>query len=375
MPLADFIHLRVHSAYSLSAGAIKIKDLVQLCRSEAMPAVAITDTGNLFGALEFATACAEAGIQPIIGCEIALLPNGGARNGRPPNGHAAEPDRIVLLVQSEAGYGNLMHLVSRAFLDGEAGAEPAVALADLAAASDGLICLAGGAAGPVGRLLAEGQAEAAEAALAALKDIFPGRLYIELMRHGLPHEARCEPGLIDLAYTHDLPLVATNDAHFPDRDFYEAHDALLCIAQGRAVVDDDRKRLTPEHFFRPAAEMRALFADLPEACDNTLVVARRCAFIPQPRKPILPAFPLPEGADEESALREQARAGLDTRLEAAGIVDAKPYRERLEFELDMIVKTGFAGYFLIVADFIQWAKRQGIPVGPGRGSGAGSVVA
>src|ERR1700730_10912161 len=151
MPLADFIHLRVHSPYSLSAGAIKIKELVGLCRGEAMPAVAVTDNGNLFGAREFPTACAEAGIQPIIGCEIALLPNGGERNGRAPNGHAGEPDRILLLVQSEAGYRNLMALVSRAFLDGEAGAEPAVALGDLAAANDGLICLAGGAAGPVGR--------------------------------------------------------------------------------------------------------------------------------------------------------------------------------------------------------------------------------
>src|SRR5947207_4987975 len=380
MPLADFIHLRVHSAYSLSAGAIKIKDLVQLCRSEAMPAVAITDTGNLFGALEFATACAEAGIQPIIGCEIALLPNGGARNGRPSNGHAGEPDRIVLLVQSEAGYRNLMALVSRAFLDGEAGAEPAVALADLAASSDGLICLAGGAAGPVGRLLSEGQTEAAETALTVLKDIFPGRLYIELQRHGLVAEARCEAGLIDLAYAHDLPLVATNDAYFPDRDFYEAHDALLCIAQSRIVADDERRRLTPEHFFRPAEEMRALFADLPEACDNTLVIAQRCAFIPQQRKPILPAFPLPEGEDEAGALRTAARQGLAVRLAGAAFAAAdeealRPYRERLEFELDMIVETGFAGYFLIVADFIQWAKRQAIPVGPGRGSGAGSVVA
>jgi DNA polymerase-3 subunit alpha len=280
MPLADFIHLRVHSPYSLSAGAIKIKELVGLCRGEAMPAVAVTDNGNLFGALEFATACSEAGIQPIIGCEIALLANGAGRNGRSSNGnghgHTAEPDRIVLLVQSEAGYRNLMALVSQAYLDGEAGAEPAVALGDLAAASDGLICLAGGAAGPVGRLLAEGQGEAAEAALLALKDIFPERLYIELQRHGSPEEARCETGLVDLAYAHDLPLVATNDAYFPDRDFYEAHDALLCIAQSRIVADDDRRRLTPEHFFRPAAEMRALFADLPEACDNTLVIAQRC---------------------------------------------------------------------------------------------------
>src|SRR5436305_5456779 len=322
-----------------------------------MPAVAITDTGNLFGALEFATACAEAGIQPIIGCEIALAPNGGARNGRAPNGHMAEPDRIVLLVQSEAGYRNLMALVSRAYLDGEAGAEPAVALADLAAANDGLLCLAGGAAGPVGRLLAEGQTEAAEAALAALKTIFPGRLYIELQRHGLPEEIRCEAGLVDLAYAHDLPLVATNDAYFPDRDFYEAHDALLCIAQSRIVADHDRGRLTPEHFFRLTEEMRALFADLPEACDNTLVIARRCAFIPQPRKPILPAFPLPEGVDEESALREAARDGLAARLAGPALdaTDPQPYRERLEFELNTIIQMGFAGYFLIVADFIQWA--------------------
>jgi DNA polymerase-3 subunit alpha len=396
MPLADFIHLRTHTAYSLSAGAIKIGELVRLCRAAAMPAVAITDSGNLFGALEFATACAESGIQPIIGVEIALAREpangaaGGAKNGngakntyglRLPNGNGLVnghgPDRIVLLVQSEAGYRNLMALTSHAFLDGEAGAEPALTLADLAAANAGLICLAGGAGGPIGHLLSEGQAEAAEAMLAQLKELFPGRLYIELMRHGMHEEARSEKGLVDLAYAHDVPLVATNNAYFPDRDFYEAHDALMCIAEGRAVADTDRRQLTPEHFFRPAAEMRALFADLPEACDNTLVIAQRCAFIPQPQRPILPAFPTADGADEGTALREAARAGLDARLAAPGLdaVDPLPYRERLEFELDMIVETGFAGYFLIVADFIQWAKREGIPVGPGRGSGAGSVVA
>jgi DNA polymerase III subunit alpha len=386
MPLADFVHLRTHSAYSLSAGAIKVTELVSLCRGEAMPAVAITDSGNLFGALEFATACAESGIQPIIGIEIALAPS--VQNGEPGhapragNGHRGEPERIVLLVQSEAGYRNLMRLASRAYLDGEAGVEPAVALADLAAAGEGLLCLAGGAAGPLGRLLAEGQTEAAEALLAALKNAFPGRLYIEVQRHGLAEEAKSEKGLVDLAYAQDLPLVATNDAYFPDREFFEAHDALMCIAQGKAVADDDRKRLTPHHYFRPAAEMRALFADLPEACDNTLVIARRCAFIPQPRRPILPAFPLPPngsmgGSDEETALRRAAEAGLAARLAGAGVDEAAalPYRERLEFELDMIIRTGFAGYFLIVADFIQWAKGEGIPVGPGRGSGAGSVVA
>jgi DNA polymerase III subunit alpha len=388
MPLADFIHLRTHSAYSLSSGAIKIRELVQLCRAEAMPAVAITDSGNLFGALEFATACAEAGVQPIIGVEIALAPEAksGAKTGngahalRPGNGHAAEPDRIVLLVQSEVGYRNLMGLTSRAYLDGDSGGEPTLSLADLAGANTGLICLAGGAGGPVGHLVAEGQTEAAETMLRALKELFPGRLYIELQRHGLPEETRSEAGLIDLAYAHDLPLVATNNAHFPDREFYEAHDALMCIAQGRVVTDDDRRHLTPQHFFRSAAEMRALFADLPEACDNTLVIARRVAFIPQPTRPILPAFPLPEGAQaigEAGALREAAQQGLAARIAAPGFAapDPQPYRERLEFELNMIIETGFAGYFLIVADFIQWAKRAGIPVGPGRGSGAGSVVA
>jgi DNA polymerase-3 subunit alpha len=375
MPLADFVHLRVHTAYSLSAGAIKVKELVGLCKANKMPAVAITDTGNLFGALEFATSCAEAGIQPIIGCEIALLAgNGGEapRSGR-------DPERLVLLAQSEAGYRNLLALVSKSFLDSDAGADPAIALGDLAARSDGLLCLTGGAKGPLARLIAEGQDDAAAALLTALKGAFPGRLYIELTRHGLPEEARSEPGLVDLAYAHDLPLVATNDAYFPDRDFYEAHDALMCIAQGKVVEDDDRARLTPDHFFRPASEMRELFADLPEACDNTLVIARRCAFMPVEQAPILPAFPTPEGMSEEAALRQEAQAGLAVRLAALGYGEdderARPYRERLDFELDMIVQTGFAGYFLIVADFIQWAKRQGIPVGPGRGSGAGSVVA
>src|SRR5271165_5310852 len=378
MALADFIHLRVHTAYSLSSGAITIKELVARCKAERMPAVAITDGGNLFGALEFATACAAAGVQPIIGCELALRQDEDRSRG---NGSLprpmSEPDRLVVLAQSETGYRNLLTLVTRSFLEGDVVMEPAVSLADLSAANEGLICLTGGPKGPVGRLLSEGQIDAAEAILGELKTAFPGRLYIELMRHGGNEEARSEPGLVDLAYRHDLPLVATNDSYFPDRDFYEAHDALLCIAQGKAVADNDRKRLTQSHYFRPAAEMREAFADLPEACDNTLVIAQRCAFIPQPRQPILPAFPTTAGESEEAALRGAAAAGLEARLAALGRGEAAvpPYRERLEFELAVIIQMGFAGYFLIVADFIQWAKRAGIPVGPGRGSGAGSVVA
>jgi DNA polymerase-3 subunit alpha len=375
MPFANFVHLRVHTAYSLSAGAVRIKELVALCRAERMPAVAITDTGNLFGALEFAATCSGAGVQPIIGCEIAVersSSEGSNRLGRA----LSEPERVVLLVQNETGYRNLLRLVSQSYLAGETASEPAVSRCDLGHASEGLLCLAGGAKGPVGRLLAEGQAEAAENLLTELAAAFPNRLYIELMRHGTPEEARSEPGLVELAYRHELPVVATNDVYFPDRDFHEAHDALLCIAQGTVVADADRKRLTGSHYFRPAAEMREVFADLPEACDNTLVIAQRCAFIPQPRQPILPAF-TSTNAEEGTALRRAAVAGLEARLAAPGLQheQAKPYRERLEFELGTIIRMGFAGYFLIVADFIQWAKSQGIPVGPGRGSGAGSVVA
>jgi DNA polymerase-3 subunit alpha len=378
MPLADFIHLRVHSAYSLSAGAIRIKELVKLCRQERMPAVAIADSGNLFGALEFASACTEAGIQPIIGCEIAVQRGEGRHNGSEPrngaaNGSSARGDPVVLLVQNETGYRNLLALVSAAYLNGEAG-EPLVGRADLLRAGEGLLCLTGGPRGALGRLLAEGQREAAEAFVADLAAAFPGRLYIELTRHDTPEEARAEGGLVDLAYRFGLPLVATNDAYFPNRDFYGAHDALLCIAGGTVVAERERRRLTPLHYFRPAAEMRSLFADLPEACDNTLVIARRCAFIPRPHEPILPKFPIPDGIDEAEHLRRAAEAGLMSRLTGRE-AELGPYRERLEYELDTITRMGFAGYFLIVADFIQWAKREGIPVGPGRGSGAGSVVA
>src|SRR5262249_30013398 len=249
MPLADFVHLRVHTAYSLSAGAIRPKELVDLCKAERMPAVAVTDTGNLFGALEVATTCAAAGIQPIIGCEIALMRNGAAEDGRLERG-LAETDRIGLLAQKQGGYRNLLSLVSRSYLWSEVPTEPAITRSDLAQANEGLLCLAGGPRGPVGRLLAEGQAEAAETVLNQLVGLFPNRLYVELMRHGTPDEARTEPGLIELAYRHDLPLVATNDAYFPDREFYDAHDALLCVAETTVVVDQERRRLTPRHFFR-----------------------------------------------------------------------------------------------------------------------------
>ncbi|MBT3333768.1 MAG: DNA polymerase III subunit alpha, partial [Rhodospirillaceae bacterium] len=372
MAHADFVHLRVHSAFSLSEGAIHIKDLADLCRYGEMPAVAITDTGNLFGALEFSEAMVKGGVQPIIGASLAVRTAEVA-----PGGLSPEPDRLVLLSQSETGYENLSRLSSKAYLQSESGETPQIEMSDLANWNAGLICLTGGATGPLGRLLLDGQMAAARALLEQLCDIYPGRLYIELQRHGLADEAACEGAMIDLAYEYDLPLVATNDAHFADPNMYEAHDALLCIAQKNTVSQSDRPRLTPQHYFRSSREMRALFADLPEALDNTLVIARRCAYKVPMRDPILPNYG--DGNDEAAAMRAMAEAGLAERMEFLGLdiggEESRPYRERLDFELDVIINMGFPGYFLIVADFIQWAKAKNIPVGPGRGSGAGSVVA
>ncbi|HET6159174.1 MAG TPA: DNA polymerase III subunit alpha, partial [Dongiaceae bacterium] len=371
MPFADFVHLRVHSAYSLSEGALKPKQLVELARRQQMPAVAVTDTGNLFGAMEFSGYAKDAGVQPIIGCLMSVTrPDEQEGPGQRP-----APDQLVLLVQNEAGYRNLMKLSSKAFLETEPGLMPQISVSDLAAHADGLLALTGGMAGEVVRHLLENRADAARISLDRLKGIFPGRLYVEIQRHGLADENQIEEGLIELAYASDLPLIATNDVFFSDEGMFAAHDALLCIAQGSYVDNPDRRRVTQEHRFKSAREMRELFRDLPEAIENTLVVAQRCAFMPPARKPILPAFV--EGADEGQVLREKAREGLEQRFATLSIKgDArKPYLDRLEFELGVIIQMGFPGYFLIVAEFIQWAKKESIPVGPGRGSGAGSVVA
>jgi DNA polymerase-3 subunit alpha len=370
MPHADFVHLRVHSAYSLSEGAIKNKQLIDLCKRNSMPAVAVTDTGNLFGAMEFTGLAKDAGVQPITGCQLGL-----ARPRDPHQTQIPAPDQLVLLVQNEVGYNNLMKLTSTAYLEGEPGTAPQISLDLLAEHADGLLALSGGPKGVIGRLLLEGQDAAAKEMTQRLAAMFPGRFYIELMRHGLEEETRSEEGFINLAYEFDLPLVATNDVYFSDEGMYQAHDALLCIAGGTYVAESNRRKVTREHRFKSAPEMRLLFADVPEAIDNTLVIARRCAYMPPARKPILPAFS--DGKSEDEVLREMAQAGLEKRLDTDDLseADRKPYRERLEFELGVIIQMGFPGYFLIVAEFIQWAKAQGIPVGPGRGSGAGSVVA
>ncbi|PTX54322.1 DNA polymerase III alpha subunit [Litoreibacter ponti] len=367
-----FIHLRVHSEYSLLEGAMRLKKLPGLCADMGMPAVALTDTNNMFAALEFSEYASGAGVQPIVGCQVDLRFEETAPGERP-----RLPAPVVLLAQNEAGYENLMKLNSCLYLD-KAGQLPQVTLAELGTHADGLICLSGGPDGPIGRLLRAGQMPKAEALMRDLAQIYPDRLYVELQRHpgeaGLPEAERLsERGHIEMAYAMGLPLVATNDVYFPKPDMYEAHDALICISEG-AYVDqqEERRRLTPQHYFKTPQEMATLFADLPEALENTVEIARRCAFKAYKRDPILPKF-----ADNEiEELRRQAAEGLKARLAVIPhAASVEEYEKRLEFELGIIEGMGFPGYFLIVADFIKWAKDHDIPVGPGRGSGAGSLVA
>jgi DNA polymerase-3 subunit alpha len=366
MPDQNFVHLRVHSAYSLSEGAIKVDKIPALAREMGMPAVAITDTSNLFGALEFSQYCVGKGVQPIIGCQLAVT-------------HKTGVDPVVLLAQTPAGFANLQKLSSISFLKSDAAQKPQITTDELFSHAPGLFLLTGGAGGPLGRLLAEGQLAEAETYLAALREAFgTNHIGMELQRHGERREQAIEPGLINLADKYGIPLVATNECFFATPAMVEAHDALLCIADARVLAEKDRRRVTPEHWFKPAALMRALFADLPEACDNTLAVAQSCAAMAESSKPLLPTCPkVRPGTTEAETIRAMAAEGLELRLDAEEMPEAAraPYRARLTFELDVIVNMGFPGYFLIVADFIQWAKAQKIPVGPGRGSGAGSVVA
>ena len=367
-----FIHLHVHTEYSLLEGAVRLKKLPGMVAGMGMPAVAVTDTNNLFAALEFSVSAQGAGVQPIVGCQVSLafLPPD-------PTGKVVLPAPLVLLAQNERGYENLMRLNSCLYLD-KGGQLTQVTLEELEEFSEGLICLTGGAEGPVGRLLQQGAREKAQALLARFQRIFGDRLYVELQRHpgegGLPEAERLtERGFVEMAYAMDLPLVATNDVYFPKPAMYEAHDALICIAEG-AYVDQQgpRRRLTPQHYLKSPEEMATLFADLPEALENTVEIARRCAFAAYKRNPILPKF----ADDEVVELRRQAQEGLAERLKVIPhAVSIEEYEARLEFELGIIEGMGFPGYFLIVADFIKWGKANGIPVGPGRGSGAGSLVA
>ncbi len=377
-----FVHLRVRSAYSLSEGALPITRLAELANQHEMPALAVTDTNNLFGALEFSQTLAGAGIQPIIGCTLNVAWPLTTRN--PAASHQPPLHPLALIAMDEEGYGHLMKLASKAWLEGARNGAPHVQLADLEALNGGLICLTGGPGGPLNAALTQNSGadtELARQRLDFLRNTFADRLYIELQRHNRAEERNAEPHLVAFAHELSIPLVATNDCHFPSREDYEAHDALLCIADGEVLANTERRRLTPEHYFKSGAEMRALFADLPEAIEMTAEIALRCHYRPTPRKPLLPHFSSGDGAhidDEAAELKRQAHAGLKKRLERNGPWEGfsvEDYEKRLDYELDVIIQMGFPGYFLIVSDFIKWAKGKGIPVGPGRGSGAGSLVA
>lgn len=370
--LGGFVHLRVRSAYSLLEGAIKADKVGALAKAGDMPAVALTDRANLFGALEFSVATKEAGVQPIVGC---ALPVSGIGEG-PPERWARTPT-IVLLAQNEQGYLNLAELSSIGYVECDGISEPNVPWTKVAELSEGLILLSGGPDGPIDPLMAAGKVKEGRAALEEMHRVFGDRFYVELQRHGRPNEAVAEGELVAWAYDCDVPLVATNDVYFAKSAMYAAHDALLCIADGSFLGQDERRRVTAEHWFKPGAEMRTLFADLPEACDNTLDIARRCAFMVAKRAPLLPSFPTGDGRSEAEELAHQAREGLKMRMSLgqANAYPAEDYEARLEREIGIIIQMGFPGYFLIVSDFIKWAKAHDIPVGPGRGSGAGSLVA
>ncbi|HET9534501.1 MAG TPA: DNA polymerase III subunit alpha, partial [Mesorhizobium sp.] len=382
--LRPFIHLRVHSAYSLLEGALPVGKIVAHAVNDSAPAIAVTDTNNLFGALEFAQKAVKEGVQPIIGCQVDLAM--GEPNEAQRSHHRRGPDvfPVVLIAANEIGYGNLVGLVSRLYLDTPPGEHVHLPVSALADRSEGIICLTGGERGPIGAALKTDHAALAEQRLETMRALFGDRLYVEVSRTS-GYDPAVEAGMIDLAYRLELPLVATNEAFFPSRDDYEAHDALISIAEGAVIAADDRRRLSPDNYLKSQAEMAALFADIPEALDNTIEIARRCSYYPKNRNPILPRFAARDAADADAAVKaeaeelaRQAREGLAMRLETRGATEGysvEQYRERLEYELGIIARMKYPGYFLIVSDFIKWAKAHGIPVGPGRGSGAGSLVA
>ncbi|MCV0397026.1 MAG: DNA polymerase III subunit alpha [Rhizobiaceae bacterium] len=379
-PERPFIHLRVHSAFSLLEGALPLGKIVGHAVKDNAPAIAVTDTNNLFGALEFAQKAVKEGIQPLVGCQLDLML--GESQSRNRGGPELAP--IVLIAATEDGLSNLNRLVSRAYLRTAPGDPVHITPDWLAELADGLICLTGGEGGPVGRALKADNHSLAEERLDLLQAAFGDRLYVELQRPS-GYDRALEAATIDLAYDRDLPLVATNEAFFPTPDDYDAHDALLAIAEGTVIAVDERRRLTPDHCLKSQAELNALFADLPEALDSTVEIAMRCSAFPKNRDPILPRFTSSDHDDPETALkaeadelRRQAHAGLDARLSTLGLTPGfsrEQYVERLDYELDVIERMKYPGYFLIVSDFIKWAKAQDIPVGPGRGSGAGSLVA
>lgn len=380
-----FIHLRVHTAYSLALGTTPVPKLLKKLQEMKVPACAITDRGNLFGGKCFSKEAAERGIKPILGAELSLH-NDDSENLMISKGKELEPERIIILVQNENGYKSLMHLFRCYYLDNmEKSIYPQVTMDNLREFNDGLICLTGGYEGPIGQKILQNRLSDAENKLLALKSIFADRLYVEISRVGYEEEKKTESAFLELAYKHDIPLVATNDVFFMDESMYEAHDALVCIASGEYVANDNRRKFSLGNHWRSEEDMLQLFKDIPEAIENTVKIAKRCNFLSKKMEPLLPIFICPDGKTQDEFITEEAYKGLHERMIAQvyqpdmdkekRLAIDKQYYARLEYELSVIKKMGFPGYFLIVSDFIRWSKTHGVPIGPGRGSGAGSIVA
>jgi DNA polymerase-3 subunit alpha len=368
-----FVHLRLHSEYSVSDGIVRIDAAVQRAARDGMPALALTDSANVFGMVKFYREARAAGIKPIIGADCWVQNETDAD----------KPARLLLLCASRAGYLRLCELLSRAWLRNQHRARAEIARDWLREGSnEGLVALSGAGAGDVGLALTGGNAAAAERMAREWEALFPGAYYLELQRAGMPHGEALVARTVELAGRTGLPVVATHPIQFLEADDYRAHEARVCIAQGYVLGDQRRPRtFTPEQYFKSQDEMLRLFADVPQAVGNALEIARRCSLAIELGRSRLPEFPTPPGITLDQYLRQQAEQGLKTRLEKlfpdeAERASAAPgYRGRLDFEIRTIIQMGFAGYFLIVADFISWARANDVPVGPGRGSGAGSLVA
>jgi DNA polymerase-3 subunit alpha len=359
-----FVHLRLHSEYSLSDSVVRVPELVAAVAAAGMPAVAVTDRNNLFAMVKFYREALQGGVKPIIGVDLAVREEGERR----------EPSRLTLLCQNQDGYRNLARLISRAYLEGQERGVPRIERDWLSPASlAGLIALSGALEGDVGRALVNGREAEAEHALERWRSLLPGRYYLELQRLGRQFEEAYIGSAVALAARHQLPVVATNDVRFLKADEFESHEARVSIHDGALLADPARvRRYTRQQYLRSPAEMSALFADLPEALANSVEIARRCSLALTLGEARLPQYPVPAGTSTEEFLRAEAARGLARRFPAGA---GAPYHERLASELAVICQMGFAGYFLIVADFIRWARENGVPVGPGRGSGAGSLVA
>jgi DNA polymerase III subunit alpha len=361
---SGFVHLRLHSEYSLSDSVVRIPELVAAVAAAGMPAVAVTDRNNLFAMVKFYREALQGGVKPIIGVDLAVREEGERR----------EPSRLTLLCQNQEGYRNLARLISRAYLEGQERGVPRIERDWLSPGSlSGLIGLSGALEGDVGRALVNGREAEAEQALARWRALLPGRYYLELQRLGRQFEEAYIASAVALAARHQLPVVATNDVRFLKADEFESHEARVSIHDGALLADPARvRRYTRQQYLRSPAEMSALFADLPEALANSVEIARRCSLALTLGEARLPQYPVPAGSSTEEFLHAEAARGLARRFPAGA---GAPYHERLATELAVICQMGFAGYFLIVADFIRWARENGVPVGPGRGSGAGSLVA